>query len=119
MEGRSEGSSTITRIPGLRSRWKIGPKGASIGQRGDSRDAEGIQDDRFIRRNPFLHRSSGGFTKAERQVMNEPASIGIANFVHTVMEGLDFLAKFDFCKQGLFGGIGTVKTLFVLIPKEK
>jgi hypothetical protein len=116
MEGRSEGSTTITRIPGLRSCWKIGPKGASIGQRGDSRDAEGIQDDRFIRRNPFLQSSSGGFTKVERQIANEPASIGIANFVDTVMEGLDLLAKLDFCKQDLFGGIGTMKTLFVLIP---
>jgi hypothetical protein len=72
-----------------------------IGQQGNSRYAEGIQDDRFVRGYPFLHRGGSSFAKVQRQVTNEPTSVVIMNFVDTVVEGLDLLAKFEFGKQGL------------------
>jgi hypothetical protein len=90
-----------------------------IGQQGNSRYAEGIQDDWFVCGYPFLHRGGSSFAKVHRQVTNEPTSVVITNFVDTVVEGLDLLAKFEFGKQGLLSHISTVDALFVLIPQQK
>jgi hypothetical protein len=43
----------------------------------------------------------------------------MSNFVDTIMEGLELLARVDFCNQGLLGRISTVEALFVLIPQQK